>query len=184
MVVCGEKLDADSVTTIGDANSAIEGLSVTGGGTKRLAFQLIAAKLNCIVSGASDCSGISIEDTYNACDAACTSGNTTVDLGNGPIDCISALDAFNNGEVCHVPVVGLCKNAQNQSILCTGNDDADCTTNCKSPSADAGPSQAAKDSACTVVPAGEHNCTSGKKCNDQAAGLPAESCLTGDSTCP
>jgi len=183
MVVCGEKIDA--VSPVGNANSAIEGLSVTGGGTKRLAFQLIAAALNCVASGDSTsdprCQNTSIADTYAACDAACTAGETSASIDGQTVDCISAIDAFNNGEACHVPVIGFCKGT---TTLCdTVSFPCAPGVACKEGPSTPGPGQAAKGSACTVVPPGENSCTSGKKCSPTAAGF-VESCATADNVCP
>ena len=162
IVVCGEKINTVNTPANGNADSAIEGMCVPVQGQQnaQLARQLIAAKLNCIVSGDPTCA---IVPDYAGCDAACAQGNTSLPDGT---DCIGVIDAFNSGEACHVPIVGLCGNGTTD--LCTANDlnaNGRCEdgTKCKSPSADSDKCQVAKGTQCTVVPTRESACNTGCK---------------------
>jgi hypothetical protein len=55
--------------------------------------------LNCIVSGETGgaCDGISINDVFDACNTACAAGNVEATVGTDTVDCIGAIDCFNNG---------------------------------------------------------------------------------------
>src|SRR5262249_26556249 len=151
MVVCGEKIDSAGQSSLDSANSATEGLCVNiqGTSTKQLARQLIAAALNCLVfKDDPTCAGTSIGETFAACDAACTAGETTALVGGVPTDCIGAIDAFNNGQLsnCEDPntTVGFCFNGStNTGVLCDSNltPNNGCPTGqtCKPGAANSGP---------------------------------------------
>jgi hypothetical protein len=96
-VVCGEKIDT---TAPNSANSTVEAMCVNevGGTTLQLLRQLTAAALNCGVTGGScDCASSSIADVFSACDAACIAGQTKATVDGDTIDCVLAVDCFNNG---------------------------------------------------------------------------------------
>ncbi len=88
--VCGTYIDN---TDVGNSHSALEAMciSVKGEPKRQLVRQLTAAALNCVMSGSSDCSGLSVGDNFATCDALCA--GTGTDYGQ----CISAIDCFNNG---------------------------------------------------------------------------------------
>jgi hypothetical protein len=99
-VICGVEITNTSVADYtdpavpaGDGNgSATEGICVPPKGyqPRQLMRQLIAAALNCVVSGGgTDCTGISIYDDFTAANAACAAG----EVG----DWIDIIDDFNNG---------------------------------------------------------------------------------------
>jgi hypothetical protein len=44
-----------------------------------------------------DCSGVSIEEVFQACNTACANGDTTAIVDTTAIDCIEAIDDYNNG---------------------------------------------------------------------------------------
>jgi hypothetical protein len=96
--ICGEDI---CNTLPDDASSALEALCVRvqGQQTRQLARQLTAARLNCIVSGETGgpCDGISINAIFDACNTACAAGDTEATVGTDEIDCIDAIDCFNNG---------------------------------------------------------------------------------------
>jgi len=96
--ICGEDI---CNTLVDDASSAVEAICmrVQGQITRQLARQLTAARLNCIVSGegGGPCDGISINDLFDACNAACAAGDVEVMVGPDTVNCIDAIDCFNNG---------------------------------------------------------------------------------------
>lgn len=99
--ICGEKI---SNTCLDSADSAVEAMcvEVAGVSARQLARQLMAAALNCVVSGGgATCSGISIESVFNDCQLVCESNGSQGTRSIG--DCIDAIDAFNNGLLsgCH-----------------------------------------------------------------------------------
>jgi len=121
-------------TLVDDAGSAVEAMcmKVQGFETRQLIRQLTAARLNCIVSGEAGgaCDGISINDVYDACNTACAAGEVTADVGsNEDVNCVSAIDCFNNGGqydfetgacftgTCQVPDAGIL-----QPIFCNATD--------------------------------------------------------------
>jgi hypothetical protein len=126
LTICGATIDN---TDVGNANSALEAICVSPKGDSRLqlARQLTAAALNCGITnatgtdvcdpqaGATPCAGVSVEDVFDACNAACPTGTTAlVDPDNDPttdnsvtVSCIGALDCFNNGGIFDV-VTGDC----------------------------------------------------------------------------
>jgi len=98
--ICGVVIDNTSVhdydspaIPAGDGNgSATEGICVPPKGyqPRQLMRQLIAASLNCVVSGSTpDCMGISIYQDFTDASADCANG----EVG----DWIDIIDAFNNG---------------------------------------------------------------------------------------
>jgi hypothetical protein len=106
--ICGVEITDTSVKDYagpgsypGDGdNSAVEGICVPPKGyqPRQLMRQLIAASLNCVVSGGgTDCTGIGIGDDWKAASADCAAG----EVG----DWIGIIDDFNNGvgayEGCH-----------------------------------------------------------------------------------
>jgi hypothetical protein len=96
--ICGETIDD---TDVDSADSAVEALCVRVQGqiTRQLARQLTAARLNCIVSGEAGgpCNDISVNDVFDACNTACVAGEVSATVGSEEINCIDALDCFNNG---------------------------------------------------------------------------------------
>jgi hypothetical protein len=86
VTVCGVVLNN---TDVGSTTSALEAICVSPQGNQvlQLARQLTAARLNCNV----DSCPMAILDLLDDCDLACI--NDTSDVG----DCISDVDAFNNG---------------------------------------------------------------------------------------
>jgi hypothetical protein len=94
--ICGE---AVATTDVENAASALEAICTHPSGDLRLQLvrQLTAAALNCVISGGgSDCTGVSIGDTFQACNNLCTTGS---DAGLTVQACIDQLDCFNNGGV-------------------------------------------------------------------------------------
>ncbi len=119
--VCGTIIDN---TDVGNTHSALEAICVSPKGDSRLqlARQLTAAALNCGITnstgtpgqcapqdGTAPCAGVSIEDVWNACNAACPTGTTAIVDGH-TISCIGAIDCFNNGGVFD-PATGNCNDA-------------------------------------------------------------------------
>jgi hypothetical protein len=97
ILVCGETL---TDTHLDHQHSAQEALCVAPRGTQllQLASQLTAAALNCVISGeTAACTGSSAQPEFGACNTACAQGNTTAMVGGNTIDCIDAIDCFNNG---------------------------------------------------------------------------------------
>jgi hypothetical protein len=88
--VCGTTI---TNTDVGNAQSALEGMCVPVRGDKRLQLirQLIAASLNCVVSGG--LGSCSVGDVIDDCNAACTGGPSDRSV----TECIGELDCFNNG---------------------------------------------------------------------------------------
>jgi hypothetical protein len=104
--ICGGTVSTTDLTV----TSAVEAICVSpkGDSTLQLARQLTATALNCGVTKSTSCggggqtagnvcSGVSIEDTFNACNDACASGSVTAIVDGVTINCIDALDCFNNG---------------------------------------------------------------------------------------
>jgi cysteine-rich repeat protein len=129
--ICGEIIDD---TVLRSADSAVEAMCVPVKGNIRLQLvrQLTAAALNCVVSGGgSDCTGISIEDLYQACNAGCAANTFPVPVGSELLtlsNCINRIDCFNNGgewaaDKCWY---GVCQNNQDQycntHAQCPGNE--------------------------------------------------------------
>jgi len=185
--ICGEVIKN---TAVNNADSAVEAMAVSPQGNQRLQLvrQLTAAALNCIMSnpGSTDCSGVSIFEVFKACNKACADGNTTAIVDTTEIDCIGAIDCFNNGGKPD-PLIG-CQTGEcaNQDPC---NDETPCTdltacvplaNNCHSqplcnedglcfeppgPAGSQSASKAAQKNNCTVIPPGESNCSTGTKSN-------------------
>ena len=171
MVVCGEKIQN---TNLDNANSAEEALcvNVSGQSQLQLARQLMAAALNCVVNGGpSDCSASGIASTFSFCDGVCQNPNATqTNISN----CIEALDCFNNtggtpapGQSCN-PAPGNCDNRDLPTNICGANE--------KCPASSSNKCNSANQNACTVVPPGEAQCSSGLKCSTPE--------MCGQTTCP
>jgi hypothetical protein len=104
ITICGETLTAAATTAPpppnGNASSAIEAMCVRvqGQPARQLARQLTAARLNCIVSGETGgaCDGVSVNEVFDLCNAACPA-DIEVTIGSDTVNCIDALDCFNNG---------------------------------------------------------------------------------------
>ena len=90
-IICGREI---TNTLIEDYGSAVEGICVHPKTeiVRQLARQLIAASLNCVMSGGgADCTGISIYDDFTDANAACAAN--AGDLSSW----IGIIDDFNNG---------------------------------------------------------------------------------------
>lgn len=166
--ICGEKI---SNTCLDSADSAVEAMcvEVAGVSARQLARQLMAAALNCVVSGGgATCSGISIASVFNDCQLVCESNGTQGSRSIG--DCIDAIDAFNNGlgtgchdrSLCNPEVPGL------QAI---------CNDQPPNPAGSSGECNAAKGESndCTVIetksaksPDSELGCAAGTKLDDES----------------
>jgi hypothetical protein len=145
ILVCGETL---TDTHLNHQHSAQEALCVRPQGDQvlQLASQLTAAVLNCVISGQTDlCSGSSAEAEFTACNAACVLGNTTAMVGSDTINCVDAIDCFNNGGSFD-PATGFCR---------TGTCANGAPCNAENPCADL--------SACTPLP---DNCHDQPLCNE------------------
>jgi len=127
LLICGETICS---TVDDDASSAVEAMcvAVQGQQERQLARQLTAAALNCIVTnGDADCTGVSIDAVFDACNTICTNNldaDPTNDASLG--DCVAKLDCFNNGGVfasgeCST---GTCSNDPTQG--CTQDDLTNC----------------------------------------------------------
>ncbi|MBI3833807.1 MAG: hypothetical protein HY287_05710 [Planctomycetes bacterium] len=115
--ICGDVINN---TLLNNSDSALEAMCVAVTGTQRLQLvrQLTAAALNCCISGGGGaCTGISIAEVFNACNAACASGGTTTHINGQIVDCVGALDDFNNGLIsdCHDRILGTCSDGS----ICT-----------------------------------------------------------------
>jgi hypothetical protein len=132
-----------------------------GGTTQQLVRQLTAAALNCGVSGGScDCAASSIADVFSACDAACIAGQTTAAIDGGTmIDCIRAVDCFNNGGAFDI-ATNTCKIGD--CLTADGIDVGDCGLDGVCPA----------ESSCVALP---------NNCHDQE--LPDSICDTAVETC-
>jgi hypothetical protein len=163
--ICGEKI---TNTCVDSADSAVEAMCVAVQGTseRQLARQLMAAALNCVVSGGGPtCDGISIEQLFATCNSVCegTSSAMTVQ------QCIDQIDEFNNGisspgchdrTLCNPQVPGLADICNDQPPNPAGSVDE-----CKS----------ARGNDCAVIeesnpkhPADETACATGTKAADEA----------------
>jgi cysteine-rich repeat protein len=101
---CGGCLDVcgDVITNTGvlNADSALEAMCVSPRGAQilQLVRQLTAAALNCCISASdASCGGVSVEPVFSACNAACAAGQVTAVVGGNTVNCINAVDCFNNG---------------------------------------------------------------------------------------
>jgi hypothetical protein len=179
--VCGEVIRD---TSLNSADSAVEALCVAPGqaeGNRRLtlARHLVAATLNCSLTGPCDCSSSSIATIYAACNDACAGGSTSASVEGETVDCVEAIDCFNNGGtfdaesgfcqtgsceetgapcnektdcVC-VPTPGNCQDRDLPESICSGGCPASSSNKCN---------QATQNS-CTVVGLNELLCASGTK---------------------
>jgi hypothetical protein len=92
--VCGQTID--STQPVGEIASALEALCVKVEGElqRQLYRQLVAATLNCAISGSSADCGALVEG-YDECNQVCIDADT---LTNGEIGaCVGVIDCFNNG---------------------------------------------------------------------------------------
>lgn len=180
--ICGDVIDN---TLLGDADSALEAICVEPDGRQilQLARQLTAAALNCCASfGDATCGGTGIGSIFGLCNHACVKEQRAVQVGLDRVDCIKALDCFNNGhgfdprsgscvdevDSCRDRLLGLCADGS----LC---DDTNTTGPAGSPVCDSdgspcrpGPAGsdgvcngAAKQNACTVIPVQGTSCATG-----------------------
>jgi len=156
--ICGEVI---KTTRLDDADSATEAICNGGQGDPRLQLvrQLTAAAINCIMSsGHADCTGMSTEAVFKACNNSCAAGNAPFFPA-----CTAALDCLNMGGS-YNPRTGNCK-------ILAGNCQALPLTNAKlglnfEPTGPAGGSkqcQSASGRSCAVVPPGENKCILGLK---------------------
>jgi len=168
--VCGDIIDT---TVLNDSDSALEAICVPvqGVSVRQLARQLTAAALNCCISGSTaSCGGISVEPLFTACNAACIAGSTSASVNGTRVDCIKAIDCFNNGghfdssnngctydeNNCHSRNVGLCSDGS----ICTETNP--CTRGSCGPTGPAGSSNAcnaANANGCYVI--GTASCSDG-----------------------
>ena len=109
LTICGHPVNTTDLTD----TSAVEAICVAikGDSTLQVARQLTAAALNCIVSNSTGCggagqnptdpcTGVSVDAVFAACnDPANPAGAcaTTAVVGGTTVDCIEAIDCFNNG---------------------------------------------------------------------------------------
>jgi len=169
--VCGEVIDN---TVLNSADSAVEAICVSPRGDQRLQLvrQLTAAALNCIITnGNPDCTGVSVEEVFQTCNASCASGDTSA-----PDTCIGLLDCFNNGGTIDSNgncVTGAPNNCHDQPLV---NDSLNLNFEPPGPAGSSNECNAARDNTCTVIPPGEASCGSGLMCPDP------ETC--GQTTCP
>ncbi len=166
--ICGERI---SNTCVDSADSAVEAMcvEVAGVSARQLARQLMAAALNCVVSGGgATCSGISIESIFNDCQLVCESNGTQGTRSIGA--CIDAIDAFNNGLVTDCHEQSLC----NPEVA--GLEDI-CNDRPPNPagSADACNAAKSKSNDCTVIetktaksPDSELGCATGTKLDNES----------------
>ena len=142
-------------------------MAVVGVPERQLARQLMAAALNCVVSGGgTTCSGVSIESLFADCNLVCetsgASGTRTVQ------ECIDRLDDFNNGLVSDCHDRSLCNPAvPGLAAIC--NDQP------PNPAGSADECQAARDNACYVIEqttkknaGNENTCAAGVKLDNES----------------
>jgi len=169
--VCGEIIDN---TVLNSADSAVEAICVSPRGDQRLQLvrQLTAAALNCIITnGNPDCTGVSVEEVFQTCNASCASGDPSA-----PDTCIGLLDCFNNGGTIDGSgncVTGAPNNCHDRLLV---NDSLNLNFEPPGPAGSSNECNAARDNTCTVIPPGEASCGSGLMCPDP------ETC--GQTTCP
>ena len=170
--ICGEAI---TNTALNDASSSVEAICVPvkDQQTRQLARQLTAAALNCIMSnGSADCIGVSIEEVFNACNTACADGETTVVIDSETVDCIGAIDDYNNG---------LTNDCHSQPLCNDGL--------CFEPPGPAGSSKECNDankSPCTVIQPNEDSCSTDSHPESCSPPCAHDVCVTGvalDSAC-
>jgi len=106
LTICGHPVNTTDLTD----TSAVEAICVAikGDSTLQVARQLTAAALNCIVSNSTGCggagqnatdpcTGVSVDAVFAACNDPANACAVTAVVGGTTVDCISALDCFNNG---------------------------------------------------------------------------------------
>jgi hypothetical protein len=111
LLICGNNI----TDTCLDSSSAVEAIcvAVKGDSTLQVARQLTAAALNCILSNSADatvgtctgagencadvCAGISVDAVFAACNDPANACATTATVDGTVVNCIEALDCFNNG---------------------------------------------------------------------------------------
>jgi hypothetical protein len=107
LTICGHPINTTDLTN----TSAVEAIcvAVKGDSTLQVARQLTAAALNCIVSNSTGCGGagqnatdvcggVSIDAVFTACNDPANACATTATLTDGTVvNCIEAIDCFNNG---------------------------------------------------------------------------------------
>ena len=169
--ICGEIIDN---TLLNSADSAVEAICVSPRGTQELQLvrQLTATALNCIITnGSPDCTNVSIQDVFQACDAACAAGDPSA-----ADTCIGLLDCFNNGGT--IDNTGSCvsggtNNCHNQPLI---NDSLNLNFEPPGPAGSSNECNDALGNTCTVIPPGETSCGTGLKCSG------TETC--GQTSCP
>jgi hypothetical protein len=155
--VCGECISNNNLGETlapGDAASALEALcvKVQGQQTRQLARQLLSAALNCVISDVGNtCDGTSVID-WATCNAVCQGTSSALTVGQ----CITSLDAFNNGigTGCHdreLPFDTIFPNG----TRCTTSGGAPK----QGPAGSADECQSARANTCTTIQPNENNCT-------------------------
>jgi hypothetical protein len=118
--VCGQIVD--STVPIGDLSSALEGVCVkTQGVHQRSLYRaLVAAALNCVVSGADDCNDFI---PWDLCNDACAMGDNADPMTVQ--QCIGTIDCWNNGG--EVGMDGVCSTGTcSVDGMPCGDDAGDC----------------------------------------------------------
>jgi hypothetical protein len=130
--ICGHPITTTDLTN----TSAVEAICVAikGNSSLQVARQLTAAALNCILTNSAGgcgtgqnltdaCAGVSIDPVFKACNDPANLCAVTATLTDGTVvDCISALDCFNNGGSFD-PATGTCSasiNSCHDQPLVTG----------------------------------------------------------------
>ncbi|MGH7819989.1 MAG: hypothetical protein ACREQ9_09460 [Candidatus Binatia bacterium] len=159
--ICGEIIDETSVDS---ADSALEALCVKieGETLRQLARQLTAAALNCVITnGSGDCTGVSVESLFQACNAACAAGGVTAQVDGSSVDCIAAIDCFNSGGAFDTGS-GECsssdRNCESRPLV---NETLGLDFDPPGPAGSPKACKSAKKSKCTVVGSTEAECGSG-----------------------
>jgi hypothetical protein len=167
--ICGETL---TDTHLDHAHSAEEALCVNLGQVSKalqLARQLTAAALNCVISGGpATCVGQPIGPIFTACNTACP-GSTNAMVGADTVDCIKAIDCFNNGGTfntatgncstqtvnCHTRNFGICSNGAlcSDTTPCPGNEACN-----PGPAGSSKQCNDANQNSCTIFGPGEAQC--------------------------
>ena len=103
--ICGHPINTTDLTN----TSAVEAICVAikGDSSLQVARQLTAAALNCILTNSAGCAaplnqsdpcaGVSVHDVFAACNDPANLCGTTAVVNSVTVDCIEALDCFNNG---------------------------------------------------------------------------------------
>jgi len=105
LTICGHPITTTDLSN----TSAVEAICVAikGDSSLQVARQLTAAALNCILTNSAGCSpplnqidpcaGVSVHDVFAACNNPANLCATTAVVNGVTVDCIEALDCFNNG---------------------------------------------------------------------------------------